>query len=494
MKQGLEPSLIYGVIIGYFILLFLIGRWTKGKGDNESFFTSNRNSPWYLVAFGMIGASLSGVTFISVPGKVGYDGLNSQFAYMQMVFGYVLGYFLIAKVLLPIYYKYNITTIYEFLQERIGLGSYKTGSAFFILSRLIGASFRLYLVASVLQLMLMDALGVPFFLTTLVTLMLILIYTYEGGIKTIVITDTLQTAAMLLAVIITIGYLMQHLGLDLGSLYASISEAGIDQMFFFDNGWSNPNNFWKQFISGMFITIVMTGLDQDMMQKNLTCRNLGDAQKNMYTFSIVLVFANVLFLTMGALLYMYALDVQMPIPAKPDALYPEVALNYLPTFAGVLFLIGLLAAAYSSADSALTSLTTAFCIDFLNFKKNKVSEEKNKKMRIWVHLGFSYLLLLIILWYRQIDDGSVLNALFTAAQYTYGPILALFIYAIRFDKKLPDVPVVIICILSPILTYIIDHNSVEWFNGFTFGFLGLLLNAAIAYTGLWTLGKFYSKE
>ena len=390
MEGTLSPSLILTIVAAYFLLLMVISYFTGRNASDSTFFLANRRSAWYLVAFGMVGASLSGVTFISIPGAVGAGGTNQAFSYMQIVFGYLLGYFVVANVLLPVYYRLNLTTIYSYLEKRLGFYSHKTGSFFFLLSRTIGASFRLYLVAIVLQRFVMDAYGVPFWLTVLTTIILIWIYTYRGGIKTIVITDTLQTFCMLTAVALTIVVIARELGTGISDLPALISQSEYGQMFFFKGGWGDTNYFWKQFISGALITIVMTGLDQDMMQKNLSCRNIREAKKNMYSLAVVLVFVNILFLSLGAMLYIYAAREGISIPDKSDQLYPAIALQHLPASIGILFVLGLIAAAYSSADSALTSLTTSFCIDFLGFEKrdDKRNERNKRRVRYMVHVGF----------------------------------------------------------------------------------------------------------
>ena len=375
MVDQLTPGIILLIIAAYFLLLISISYLTSRNADNDTFFIGGRKSPWILVAIGMIGASLSGVTFISIPGVIGAGGLNQSFSYMQMVFGYFLGYFFIANVLLPLYYRMQLTSIYAYLGERLGIEAHKIGSIFFLLSRTIGASLRLYLVAIVLHAFVLGPFGISFALTVIVTIVLIWIYTFRGGIKTIVWTDTLQTTFMLTAVILTIISISKAMGVSVSDVPALIRASDYSQLFFFEGGWNDPNNFFKQFISGALITIVMTGLDQDMMQKNLSCKSLGDAQKNMYTFSFILIFANLLFIALGALLYIYMDQVAPEIMANhpeladnPDQVFPQIALQYLPPFVGIVFILGLIAAAYSSADSALTALTTSFCIDFLNFE------------------------------------------------------------------------------------------------------------------------------
>ncbi len=486
----ITTSVFITIIVVYFSLLILISHFTSRKSDNQTFFLNNRSSPWILVAIGMIGASLSGVTFISIPGVVGADGPNTQFSYMQMVMGYLLGYLVIATVLMPIYYRMNLTSIYGYFGERFGMNSYKTAAGYFILSRLLGASFRLYLVAMVLQLFVMDQFNIHFIWTVLITIVLIWVYTFRGGIKTIVVTDTLQTFSMLTAVVLTIWYIGKAMDLNsVGEIVDTIRQSEYSRWWFFDRGWNDPNNFFKQFISGALIALVMTGMDQDMMQKNLSCKNIISAQKNMFTFSIILFFANILFLSLGALLYIFAVTKGIDIPANTDQLYPVIALSHLPSVVGILFVLGLIAAAYSSADSALTSLTTSFCIDFLGFERRDKHEKWKKSTRLKVHIGFSFLTLIIIVAFKYLVDSAVINGLFIAAGYTYGPILGLFTYGILTRKKIKDKWVVLVCILAPIITYVIDRNSQIWLNGFQFGFTVLALNGILTIIGLMVITK-----
>ncbi|QNL21886.1 sodium:solute symporter [Hyphobacterium sp. CCMP332] len=473
----MSPGLVFFIIASYFLLLIILARLTAGKGDSDSFFTANKNSPWYLVAFGMIGASLSGVTFISVPGWVG----SSNFSYMQIVLGYLVGYFVIANVLLSIYYKLNLTSIYTYLESRFGFFSYKSGAAFFLLSRTIGAAFRLYLVAMVLQISLFDAWEVPFMATVAITILLIWVYTYRGGIKTIVWTDTLQTLFMLIAVFVSIYVISNDLNIDLTSLPGFIADQEMSRIFEWD--WNSSQNFFKQFFAGTFIAIAMTGLDQDMMQKNLTCRNLKDAKKNMYWFSSSLVFVNLLFLILGLLLYNYTDFHSISLPERSDDLFPFLAVHHFPTYAGIIFLLGMTAAAYSSADSALTSLTTSFCVDFLNFKK--IDDEKQKrKIRLKTHLGFSVLLFMVIVVFRILNDDTVISAIFKVAGYTYGPILGLFTFGIFTRYSIKDKYVPIVVLISPAISYFLDHMLPIWFEGFSLGFTVLIINGAFTFLGL----------
>lgn len=477
----MNPTIVLSIIVAYFTILILVSYFTSKNSTNSSFFTADKSSPWFIVAFGMIGASLSGVTFISIPGEVG----NSAFSYFQIVLGYLLGYFVIAKVLLPLYYKKNMISIYSFLEERFGFLSYKTGAFFFIVSQTIGASFRLFLVAGVLQLGFFNHIGVPFYATVFITILLIWIYTFKSGIKTIVWTDTLQTLFMLLAVIITIFYIISDLNLSSGEVVGLLTSDNSSDIFVWD--WKSKHNFFKQFFSGAFIAIVMTGLDQNMMQKNLTCRTLAESQKNMFWFSAILVPVNFLFLTMGLLLYTYSASKGIEIPKYSDELFPMLAFDYFPLIVGVTFLIGVIAAAFSSADSALTALTTSFCVDFLNFSKKDLN--KNKNIRIYTHIGFSVLMLLVILLFRAINDKSVINAVFTVAGYTYGPLLGMFAFGMFTKINVKDKLVPLVAVLSPILCYIINLYSTKLFNGYKFGFELLILNGMITFFGLFLIRK-----
>ncbi len=468
----MNPILTAGVIGGYFLLLIIISLITGKKADNDTFFRGNKKSPWYIVSIGMIGASLSGVTFISVPGWVGTTGLT----YMQMVFGYFLGYVTIAHILLPLYYKLNLTSIYTYLEERYGFWSYKSGALLFLLSRTIGASARLFLMSNVLQITLFDALGIPFEFTVVLTILLIWLYTFRGGIKTIIWTDTLQTIFMLLSVILTVIFIGHSMGLSFGGLIDVIKDSEYSKMFVFDD-FHSKQNFFKQFISGAFITIVMTGLDQDMMQKNLTCRNLKEAQKNMYWYSAAFIPVNLLFLGLGALLFIFAQNNGIPIPERADNLFPIIATGgYLPGIVGVIFILGLVAAAYSSADSALTSLTTSFSVDILNIKKYK--EEKAKRIRLVVHIGFSIVLVFVILLFKALSNDSIISTLFTLAGYTYGPLLGFYAFGLFSKRKVIDKWLPVIAVASPVITGILDFNAERWF-GFALGFEKLIINGAI---------------
>jgi Na+/proline symporter len=476
----MSSTLILGIISAYFCILILISFLTSKKGEStDSFFLANRQSPWYVVAFGMIGTSLSGVTFISIPGMVE----KAQFSYLQLIFGNMLGYFVVALVLMPLYYRLNLVSIYTYLEERFGFWSYKTGAAFFLLSRTLGASIRMYLVAGVLQLAVFDDLGVPFEVSVAITIALIWVYTFRGGMKTIIWTDTFQTLAMLICVGISISMISTELNMTFSGMVDTISNSNYSQVFFWDV--KDPRYFFKQFFSGAFISIVMVGLDQDMMQKNLSCKNLKEAQKNMFTFTIIIMIVNILFLSLGALLYLYAGAKGIGLPAKGDDVFPFLALNYFSSFAAIAFILGITAITYASADSALTALTTSFCVDFLDFKNRP--ETQRIRMKNWVHLGFSLLMGLIIIAFKYLNSESVVQAVFKVAGYTYGPLLGLYAFGVFTRLAVRDRLVPLVCVLAPILTFIISSNSVEWLWGYEFGFEVLILNGALTFLGLLSL-------
>ena len=475
----MTPLLVFSIISGYFLLLMAISHFTSRKADNATFFTANRKSPWFLVAFGMVGATLSGVTFISVPGEVG----NSGWTYLQFVMGNMVGYAIIALVLIPLFYKLRLVSIYQYLQDRFGQNSYLTGSGFFLVSQTIGASFRLFLAALVLQLAFFDAFGIPFYVTVFVTITLIWLYTFRGGIKTIVWTDTLQTSFLLLAVLISIYMITDQMNLKAPEVINVISNSDLSTIF--DWNWRSDRNFFKTFLAGIFITIAMNGLDQNVMQKNLTIEKTSDAQKNIFWFSLTFFFSTVLFLALGVLLYKFALDQGIEIPESTDDLYPMLALNHFGVMAGVVFLLGIIAAAFSSADSALTALTTSFCVDILNIPKRK--QESQKRTRLLVHIGFTLLMFCVIVAFNEINDSSVVNSVFKVAGFTYGPLLGLFTFGLLSKIKVKDKFVPLVCIASPIISVILDINSTVWFNGYKFGFEILLVNAVITCMGLFLL-------
>ncbi len=468
----------------YFAVLILISFIVGRKGDSATFFRGNRSSPWYVVAFGMIGASLSGVTFISVPGAVELGAMN----YFQVVLGYILGYVVIGLVLLPLYYRMNLTSIYSYLNDRYGSAAQYTGSSFFLLSRVVGASFRLYLIAGVLQDFVFESMGIQFWQTVTLTVILIWLYTFKSGIKTIVWTDTLQTLFMLIAVGVAIYFVSDGLGLNgIGEITSFIGDSEMSQIFFWDD-WKSGQHFVKQFMAGAFIAIVMTGLDQDMMQKNLTCRSLKDAQKNMFWFTIVLTFVNLVFLGLGVLLTEYAISTG--IDAHKDALFPTIALQTkMGIGLGLVFILGLIAAAYSSADSALTSLTTSFSVDILKIEE-RYEVKKQNLLRKFIHVGFSVVLILVIVSFEYlIKDASVINKLFTFAGYTYGPLLGLFSFGILTRLKVHHIATPFIAVASPFVAYLLSWLALEMF-GFEFGFFILLLNGSVTFIGLLTASLF----
>lgn len=480
----MDSKYILLCFIAYTCLLFFVTWLTSRRANNDSYYVGNKSSRWYIVAYGMIGASLSGVTFMSVPGLVG----TQQFTYLGIVAGFLIGYTVIATILLPLYYKLNLTSIYAYLNQRFGFWSYKTGAFYFLLSRIVGASFRMFLVVNVLQVFVFDHWGVPFWLVVAVFIALIILYTFEGGVKTIIWTDTLQTTFMLLGVIMSIYFISKELGFGIGDIFNKISNAGYTKII--ETDWHLKNNIIKQILSGAFIAIAMTGLDQEMMQKNISCRNLKDAQKNMFVFSGILLVVNIMFLTLGSVLYLYASAKGFQLPAKSDDLFPVVAFSHLSPLAGLIFMVGLVSAAYPSADGALTALTTSFCVDFLGFKdKSKFDEKQKKKVRYVVHLSFAFILLIVILIFKALNNEAVINAIYKAAGYTYGPLLGLFSFGLFTKFAVKDRYVWIVAILSPVICYILNHFSVILFNGYEFGFELLALNGLLTFAGLFILRK-----
>lgn len=472
----MNPLLVASLLSGYFILLILVAYLTSRKATTDTFFTANRKSPWFVVAFGMIGTTISGVTFISVPGEVG----NSAFTYFQFVMGNFVGYLIIAFVLLPVYYRMNLISIYTYLEERLGFYSYKSGSFIFLLSRTIGAAFRMYLVAEVLQLAFFAHYGVPFGITVLFSILLIWIYTTRGGVKTIIWTDSLQTIFLISAVVLTIYFIFSSFGWSLGEMINEVQASPFSKVFDWD--WRSGKFFVKQFLAGIFITIVMSGLDQDMMQKNLTCKNLKEARKNMLTFSAIFVGVVWMFLTLGALLYIYADAHHIALPQKSDDLYPLLAISHMSLMIGIFFLLGITAANYASADSALTSLTTAFCIDFLNFGKR---DDPRKKWILKVtHLSFSLLLFVVIMIFKAVNNQSVVMAVFKVAGLTYGPLLGLFSFGMLTKYQVKDHLVPFVVIASPLLSGLLNYFSEQLFNGYQIGFEIVIINGLLTFIGL----------
>ena len=483
-------NLILIVFIAYTLLLFLVAHLTSRKSSNNTFFTGNRKSPWFVVAYGMIGASLSGVTFMSVPGGV-YSG---QFTYFGIVLGYIIGYAVIALILLPLYYKLNLTSIYSYLEIKFGKSSEKTGALLFIISRLIGSAIRMYLVVFVLYEFVFKAWGIPFWVPAVLFIVLILFYTFKGGIKTVVWTDTLQTTFLLLAAVLTVVVILKTLNISFGELMSVSTERGFTKLF--ETDWSHSKFFVKQILSGAFITITMTGLDQDMMQKNLTCKTLRDAQKNVMTSSFFFVLVNLLFMSLGAALIYYAQETGFQLPANEsgvvvnDKIFPSIAFS-LNKFTSIVFIIGLIAAGYSSADGTLTALTTTFCFDFLHFDTNdKISEENKVKYRKLIHIAFALLYLLVIIMFRPFHNESLIDKIFEIAGYTYGPLLGLYSFGLFVKNRKPiDKLVPIIAISSPIISYVLNIFSKELFFGYQFGFEILIVNGLLTFVGLMLVSK-----
>ncbi|MNS28880.1 Sodium/glucose cotransporter [compost metagenome] len=488
----MAPGILLSFIITYFMVLLVIAYLTSRKSsDNSTFFIANRNSKWYLVAFGMIGTALSGVTFISVPGKVGAPG-GDQFAYFQFVLGNALGFLVVALVLLPLYYRMKLTSIYEYIEKALGPVSYKTAAGIFLMSRTIGSAFRLYLVVIVLQRFIFDTYHIPFWLTVLISLGLIWSYTYKGGLKTIIITDTLQTLFLVTSVFLTIYFICSTLDFNIPQAFEAVKNSGYSKIFFVEDFVTSKFHVSKQLIGGMFVTIAMVGLDQDLMQKNLSCKNIGEAQKNMLTFTGFFVVINLFFLSVGALLYLYATKngIAIPIDAitgKPrtDFLFPEIALNYLSTLPAIIFMLGLTAATFATTDSALTALTTSFCVDFLHFDKKPEQSAQMVRTRHWVHIGFSLLMFLVIIVFNSINDAAVVSAIFTVASYTYGPLLGLYAFGLfAKTRQVNDILVPVICVLSPAICYFLNLYSAKLLGGYVFDNELILVNGLITFIGL----------
>lgn len=490
----MSPILIISCIGLYFGGLLLIAYLTSKNSTAESYFSGNHASPWYAVAFGMIGDSLSGVTYISVPGKVG----GANFSYLQLVFGYFVGYFIISKVLLPIYYKMNLVSIYTYLETRFGRHTQKTGAFFFILSRILGASGRLYLAAGVIQFFVFDqikSVHVPFWLSVSVILVLMLLYTYKGGIKTLVWTDTFQSLFLVLGVVVSIAIIIDKMDIGFGQAVSNIANSDYSKTFFWD--WHKSNFFFKEFIGGVFIAVAMTGLDQNMMQKNLSCKSLGEAQKNIFWFSIVMVIVNIFFLSLGVLLYQYYAHslIELPMNAETgkvitDKVFPNLALNHLGIFAGLIFIIGLTAATFSSADSVLTTLTTSTYIDMLEYDRNTtLTEEQKSKRRTYIHIGFAVILWLVIIVFDILNQRAIIDTILMLAGYTYGPLLGLFIIGLFTKQTLNDKLVPVVCVIAPIITYVLANYVVKTMTSYEIGNELILINAGFTIVGLMFVKK-----
>jgi SSS family transporter len=484
----MSSGLVLLIIAFYFAVIFLVTWFTtrrKTGNENQAFFTGARKSPWWVVAIAMIGTSISGVTFISVPGMVA----GTQFSYLQMVLGFTTGYFVIAYVLLPLYYRLNLSSIYGYLEQRFGPRAYRTGALFFLLSKFLGCGVRMYLTALVLQLVLFDELGIPFGLNVAVTMLVVWLYTFKGGVKTLVWTDMLQTLSLIAAVVLCIYYVCQAMNLDASGLWNTIADSPMSRTWFFDDAL-DKRYFWKQFLAGVFTTVSMTGLDQDMMQKNLSCRNLHDAKKNVISYGFGFLPVNILFLALGILLYEFAANVGLSVN-KPDELFPAIATGsaadgtpYLPTVVGVLFVLGLIAAAFSSAGSAVTALTTSVTIDMLQANKRQ-DEKQLRSTRMRVHIINCVVMGLLIYLFRLIGSGSVINAVYIIASYTYGPLLGLYLFGLYTKRSSRDSWIPYICIISPMICLLLSMNSEAWFGGYQIGFELLLYNAALTALGLW---------
>ena len=478
----MSPTLLFSYVIAYFLLLLGIAWYTSRNSNNDSFFIGNKNSNWMLVAFGMIGTSLSGVTFVSVPGAVGRDA----FTYFQIVIGYFLGYLVIAYVLLPLYYRLNLTSIYNYLSTRLGFKSYKTGASFFILSRTLGATARLYLVVKILQDAILTSFEVPFWLTTLIILVMILLYTYEGGVKTIVWTDTLQTSGMLIGLLVCVWYILKALNYGVGEGLQAMTDAGYTNMFVTDP--SSKLFFLKQILAGAFITITMTGMDQEMMQKNISVKTLKDSQKNMISFAAVLMVVNLLFLFLGGLLYIYGKS--LGVTATGDKIFPEIALGHMPPAVSVIFIIALISALFPSADGAITALTSSFCIDILGIqRRDDLSEAEKKKTRQRVHLTFAAVFLFFVMVFHQINSPSMIGVILKVAGYTYGPLLGLFSFGILTKRVVNDRLVPVVAVISPIICFLVDKYQASLFGGFEIGLELLILNGLLTFIGLWLISR-----
>ena len=479
----MTPVAVLITIASYFLILFTISYIAGRKADNEGFFVGNRKSAWYVVAFAMIGSSISGVTFVSVPGMVGI----SNFSYLQMVLGFVTGQIIIAFVLIPLFYRMNLVSIYEYLENRFGTSSYKTGAWFFFISKILGAAVRLYLVCLTLQLLVFEPFHMPFIMNVILTVALVWLYTFRGGVKSLIWTDSLKTFCLIVSVVLCIYYIATDLKLSFTEMFSTVSDSVLSHMFFFDNV-NDKRYFFKQFLAGVFTMIAMTGLDQDMMQRNLSCKNFKDSQKNMITSGISQFFIILLFLMLGVLLYTFTSHQGITNPAKSDELFPMIATGgYFPTIVGILFIIGLISSAYSAAGSALTALTTSFTVDILGIKGK--TEDTVRKTRKKVHVGMAIVMGIVIFIFNLLNNTSVIDAVFILASYTYGPILGLFAFGILTKRQVRDRYIPLVSILSPILCFILQKNSETWFHGYQFSYELLIFNALFTFIGLCFLIK-----
>ena len=506
----MSPQTLLLFVIGYFAILLIVAWYTSRNSNNDSFFIGNKNSNWKLVAFGMIGTSLSGVTFVSVPGSVGNigsaEGLPNALGYFQVVIGYLLGYVVVAYVLLPLYYKLNLTSIYNYLHQRFGMWAHKTGASFFILSRTVGATARLYLVINILHIFILSQMNIPFWVSTAVVLIMVLLYTFEGGVKTIVYTDTLQTSLMIIGLVVCVIYILNNLNLSVPEAVNAMEVKGLTKIF--NTDVNSKGFFLKQILGGAFITIAMTGLDQEMMQKNISVKTLKDSQKNILTFSIILVFVNLLFLLLGGLLYLFAFKngadfksvddtfglYNNSLNVTGDNLFPSMALglfHQVPVIISVIFIIGLISALFPSADGALTALTSSFCIDILGLKeRTDLSEKGKKRIRLFVHFTMTLIFFICILIFQEINSRSIIDKILDLAGYTYGPLLGLFAFGILSKRKVPNtITIALIALASPVICYLLQHNSPRLFNGYVIGIEILIINGAITFLGLLIISK-----
>lgn len=478
----MSPVLLFSFVVAYFLVLLTVAWYTGKNSTNESFFIGNKSSNWMLVAFGMVGTSLSGVTFVSVPGAVARE----SFAYFQITLGYLIGYFVIAYVLLPLYYRLNLTSIYNYLHNRLGFTSYKTGASFFILSRILGATARLYLVVNILQEAILNSFHIPFWLTTLIILAMILLYTYEGGVKTIVWTDTLQTTCMLLGLVICVIYILSTLHLGFFDSLQAMNEKGYSKIFY-----TNPDSklfFLKQILAGAFITITMTGLDQEMMQKNISVKTLKDSQKNVISMSFVLLFVILLFLFLGGLLYLYASRLNLGVTG--DKLFPAIALDHMPPIVSVIFIIALISALFPSADGAITALTSSFCIDIIGIQRRpELGDARKKRIRQQVHLAMAFIFLVFVMVFKWIDSSSMIGVILKVATFTYGPLLGLFTFGILLKRQVNDRLVPIVCIASPVICFLLDKYQKQLFGSFEIGLELVIINGLITFLGLLAISR-----
>lgn len=479
----MNTGYVVAILAGYFGLLYLLSRVSARRADAATFFIANRQAPWLLVSYGMIGVAISGITFISVPGQV----INTQFSYMQMVFGYAIGLLIVAFVFLPVFYRVKAISIYSFLDQRFGPRSHKTAALMFLIAQSATASFKLFLMASVLQIVLFNDLGMPFWLTVLFTLLLIWLYTYRGGIKTVILTDALQTTFLLLALVLSIWAISRQIDISVGEMYQIMGRQDISQVFFW--AWDDPNNFFKLVLTGILLTVMTNGLDQSVMQKHLTCKDLWSSQKNISTLAGILLFVNFLFLFLGGALYLFSVYAGVQLPELTDNIYPTIAIDHLGLAASTLFLVGIAAAAYSSADSSLTGLTTSFCIDILNYQ---VNDNNRLRQRQLVHLMFTLLIFIIIMGFNEINNESVLYYFIRTSGFIYGPLLSLYLFGFYSKRKVNDLYIPVICILSPLTSLVLDQKSPDWFGGYQFGYDILLVNSLISFVALYILSKKYS--